>query len=285
MINNIDEIIKKHLLNAIAEDLGNGDHTSLATIPANAEGTMQLLVKEPGIIAGVSVAQKVFELIDPDIRFESLISDGNRVEPGDIVFRVYGKVISMLSSERLALNYMQRMSGIATKTAHYKKLLKGLPTILLDTRKTTPGMRVFEKLAVATGGGANHRFGLFDMILIKNNHVDFAGGVDKALESTRKYLRDNRLDIPIEIEVRNFDELKEAIHIGGFQRIMLDNFSPEALKKVIDLIAGRFETEASGGITATTIYEYAASGVDFISVGALTHHIKSLDLSLRAVKN
>ncbi len=283
MIDN-EDIIESHIVAAIKEDLGNGDHTSLAIIPAEAKGMMQLLVKEAGTIAGLDVAKKVFKLVDPETDFEQLIPDGAAVKTGDIVFRVKGKVVSMLSAERLALNYMQRMSGIATKTAAYKKLLKGLPCILLDTRKTTPGMRIFEKTAVAIGGGANHRFGLFDMILIKNNHVDFAGGITQAVEATQKYLREKKLRLPIELEVRSFLELEEAMRIGGFQRIMLDNFTPVNLKKAVERIDGRFETEASGGITEATIYDYAATGVDFISVGALTHHIKSLDLSLRAIK-
>jgi nicotinate-nucleotide pyrophosphorylase (carboxylating) len=281
---NTETLIEQHILAAIREDLGAGDHTSLSTIPDSAKGTMQLLVKEEGVIAGVDIAEKVFKLIDPETIFEKLIPDGSPVKPGDIVFKVTGKVIAMLSSERLALNYMQRMSGIATKTSAYKKLLRGLPTVLLDTRKTTPGMRIFEKMAVAIGGGANHRFGLFDMILIKNNHVDFAGGIAEALKAVGNYLSKNQIEIPVELEVRNFDELAEAIQIGGFDRIMLDNFTPENLKKAISLINGKFETEASGGITEATLYDYAATGVGFISIGALTHHIKSLDLSLRALK-
>jgi nicotinate-nucleotide pyrophosphorylase (carboxylating) len=205
------------------------------------------------------------------------------VQTGDFVFSVEGRIISLLSAERLALNYMQRMSGIATNTTYYKSLLKGLPTRLLDTRKTTPGMRIFEKMAVKIGGGENHRFGLYDMILIKNNHVDFAGGVQEAIEAANNYLKKEALSIPIEIEVRNFEELQKVLEYGNIQRIMLDNFSPEALKKAIQIIDKRFETEASGGITAHTLYGYALSGVDYISVGALTHHIKSLDLSLRAI--
>ena len=279
-----ETLIEQHILAAIHEDIGDGDHTSLSTIPAAATGTMQLLVKEEGIIAGVTIAQKVFELIDPETIFEQLIPDGSPVKPGDIVFKVKGKVIAMLSSERLALNYMQRMSGIATKTSAYKKLLRGLPTVLLDTRKTTPGMRIFEKMAVAIGGGANHRFGLFDMILIKNNHIDFAGGIAKALKAVGHYLNEKQIEIPVELEVRNFNELSEALQIGGFNRIMLDNFTPENLKQAIIQINGKFETEASGGITEATLYNYAATGVDYISIGALTHHIKSLDLSLRALK-
>ncbi|MBU1369620.1 MAG: carboxylating nicotinate-nucleotide diphosphorylase, partial [Bacteroidetes bacterium] len=243
----------------------------------------QLLVKESGIIAGIEVAETVFHLVDPEIIFTAFLKDGQSVQTGDFVFSVEGRIISLLSAERLALNYMQRMSGIATNTAYYKSLLKGLPTRLLDTRKTTPGMRIFEKMAVNTGGGENHRFGLFDMILIKNNHVDFAGGVQEAIEAANNYLKKEALSIPIEIEVRNFEELQKVLEYGNIQRIMLDNFSPEALKKAIQIIDKRYETEASGGITAHTLYDYALSGVDYISVGALTHHIKSLDLSLRAI--
>ena len=278
-----NKYIQYHIQRAIAEDLGDGDHTSLSTIPADARGTMQLLVRENGIIAGIDIAAQVFQLVDAETQFTPLLKDGQTVKSGDIAFRVKGRVISLLSAERLALNYMQRMSGIATKTAYYVSLLKGLPTRLLDTRKTTPGMRVFEKIAVNIGGGYNHRLGLFDMILIKNNHVDFAGGVCQAIETANAYLQKTGKNLPIEIEVRNFEELQQAIDCGKIQRIMLDNFTPEKLKKAIEKIENRFETEASGGITEKTIYGYAQTGVDFISVGALTHHIKSLDLSLRAV--
>ncbi|MDY0077346.1 MAG: carboxylating nicotinate-nucleotide diphosphorylase [Bacteroidales bacterium] len=278
-----NKYIQYHIQRAIAEDLGDGDHTSLSTIPADARGTMQLLVRENGIIAGIDIAAQVFQLVDAETQFTPLLKDGQTVKAGDIAFRVKGRVISLLSAERLALNYMQRMSGIATKTAYYVSLLEGLPTRLLDTRKTTPGMRIFEKIAVNIGGGYNHRFGLFDMILIKNNHVDFAGGVCQAIEAANAYLQKTEKNLPIEIEVRNFEELQQALDCGKIQRIMLDNFTPEMLKKAIEKIENRFETEASGGITEKTIYGYAQTGVDFISVGALTHHIKSLDLSLRAV--
>lgn len=277
--------IQDHIRQAIAEDLGDGDHTSLSTITAETSGTMQLLVRESGIIAGIEIAAQVFKLLDADIQFTALLKDGQAVKSGDIAFRVTGPVISLLSAERLALNYMQRMSGIATKTAYYVSLLQGLPTRLLDTRKTTPGMRVFEKMAVHIGGGYNHRFGLFDMVLIKNNHVDFAGGISQAIDSANLYLQRTGKKLPIEIEVRNFEELTEALSCGKIQRIMLDNFTPEALKKAVELIDKRYETEASGGITEQTLFNYAQTGVDFISVGALTHHIKSLDLSLRAVIN
>lgn len=275
--------IQEHIRRAIAEDLGDGDHTSLSTIPAETRGTMQLLVREKGIIAGIDIAAQVFQLVDAEIQFTPLLKDGQAVKAGDIAFRVEGRVISLLSAERLALNYMQRMSGIATKTAYYVSLLQGLPTRVLDTRKTTPGMRIFEKMAVNIGGGHNHRFGLFDMILIKNNHVDFAGDVRQAIEATNAYLQKSGKNMSIEIEVRNFEELHEALSCGKIQRIMLDNFTPKDLKKAVEIIENRYETEASGGITEQTLYDYAQTGVDFISVGALTHHIKSLDLSLRAV--
>jgi len=280
---NEKKYIQDHIQRAITEDLGDGDHTSLSTIPADAQGIMQLLVRENGIIAGIDIAAQVFQLVDAETQFTPLLKDGQAVKSGDIAFRVEGRVISLLSAERLALNYMQRMSGIATKTAYYVSLLQGLPTRLLDTRKTTPGMRVFEKIAVNIGGGYNHRFGLFDMILIKNNHVDFAGGVRQAIEAANAYLQKSGKNLPIEIEVRNFEELQQALDCGKIQRIMLDNFTPEKLKKAIEKIENRFETEASGGITEQTLYDYAQTGVDYISVGALTHHIKSLDLSLRAV--
>lgn len=268
---------------AIKEDIGSGDHTSLATIPQDRYGKAHLLIKEKGILAGVEVARKVFELVDSQIEFNELLKDGTKILPGDSGFTVSGKSISLLSAERLALNYLQRMSGIATKTHHLVALLDGLPTRLLDTRKTTPGMRIFEKEAVRIGGGSNHRFGLYDMILIKNNHVDFAGGVKNALLACRKYIEHNQLDLRIEIEVRDFEELALAISEGGFHRIMLDNFSVENMRKAVDIIGKRFEIEASGGITESTLRAYAETGVDFISVGALTHHIRSLDMSLRAL--
>ncbi|NOU47430.1 MAG: carboxylating nicotinate-nucleotide diphosphorylase [Bacteroidales bacterium] len=275
----VDDLIRL----AVIEDLGAGDHTSLATIPENANGKAMLLVKEDGIIAGIEIASKVFHEIDPEINFIPLLKDGDKVCNGDVAFTVEGKSVSLLSAERLALNFLQRMSGIATKTNQLVSLLNGLPTKLLDTRKTTPNMRVFEKEAVRIGGGYNHRFGLYDMILIKNNHIDFAGGVIKALEACFKYLKLNKIDVDIEIEVRNLDELNQAISVGGFKRIMLDNFSVEEMRRAVSIIGHQFETEASGGINETTLRAYAETGVNYISVGALTHHIKSLDMSLRAV--
>ena len=274
----IDDIITR----ALAEDLGDGDHTSQACIPANAKGKARLLVKEPGIIAGIEIARRVFEKVDKNTIFTQILNDGDIIKPGDIAFTVEGNPVSILSSERLALNFMQRMSGIATKTNQMQKLLDGLNTKLLDTRKTTPNLRTIEKMAVKMGGGENHRFGLFDMIMIKDNHVDFSGGIANAINNVKNYLKAKNKDLKIEIEVRNFDELNEVLAIGGINRIMLDNFTPENLCKAVELIDGRYETEASGGITESTLRIYAETGVDYISVGSLTHHIKSLDLSLKA---
>jgi nicotinate-nucleotide pyrophosphorylase (carboxylating) len=275
----IDQII----IEAIKEDIGDGDHTSLATIPEHAHGKAHLKVKENGIIAGIEVARKVFYHVDSQIVFNAFMQDGQEVKKGDIAFEVSGKSRSLLQAERLALNFMQRMSGIATTTNIYVKKLEGLETKILDTRKTTPMMREFEKYAVKIGGGENHRYGLFDMIMIKDNHVDFSGGIKQALERTKNYLKTHQKDLKIELEVRNFQELEEALNVGGFDRIMLDNFSPSDLKIAIEKIDKKYETEASGGITLETIRDYALSGVDYISVGALTHHIKSLDLSLKAI--
>lgn len=274
----IDDIITR----ALAEDLGDGDHTSLACIPADAQGKARLLVKEPGIIAGIEIARRVFEKVDKKTIFTQILNDGDIINPGDIAFTVEGNPVSILSSERLALNFMQRMSGIATKTYQMQKLLDGLNTKLLDTRKTTPNLRTIEKMAVKMGGGENHRFGLFDMIMIKDNHVDFSGGIINAINNVKNYLKARNKDLKIEIEVRNFEELNQVLATGGIHRIMLDNFTPEKLRKAVELIDGRYETEASGGITESTLRIYAETGVDYISVGSLTHHIKSLDLSLKA---
>ena len=276
----IDEIIER----ALEEDLGDGDFTSLATIPENATGKAQLLIKEDGILAGVDIAKKIFQKVDKNIKFRILLKDGTKVKKGDVVFTVEGKSISILSAERLALNFMQRLSGIATATNKIVSQLEGLKTKVLDTRKTTPNLRLLEKEAVKTGGGENHRMGLYDMIMIKDNHIDFAGGIEQAISATKHYLKKNNKKLKIEIEVRNFDELNQVIECGEVDRIMLDNFSPEDLKKSVNIINGRYETEASGGITINNIRKYAESGVDFISVGALTHHIKSLDMSLKAIK-
>lgn len=274
----IDEIVRM----ALAEDLGDGDHTSLATVPIEAMGEAILYAKEEGIIAGVEVAREVFLQFDPEISIDIFINDGSKIKPGDKVMLVKGKSRSLLSAERTALNFIQRMSGIATFTNKIVQKIDGLNTKLLDTRKTTPCNRTVEKMAVKIGGGMNHRFGLFDMIMIKDNHVDFAGGIKNAIEATHKYLSENNKSLKIELEVRNFDELAEAMEVGGIDRVMLDNFSPTDLKKALQIIDGKFETEASGGISIDTIREFAETGVDFISVGALTHQIKSLDLSLKA---
>jgi nicotinate-nucleotide pyrophosphorylase (carboxylating) len=276
----IDEIIVK----ALREDIGDGDHTSLSTIPANASGKARLLVKEEGILAGVDIARKVFFRTDERILMDQFIEDGTRVKPGDVAFEVSGPSIALLTAERTALNFMQRMSGIATQTRRMVDAIEGLPTKILDTRKTTPLLREFEKMAVRMGGGINHRFGLYDMILIKDNHVDFAGGIAKAITACHEYMQHKGLHLAIEIEVRNLSELNQVLICGGVNRIMLDNFSFEMLRQAVNLIGSKYETEASGGITLQTVRQYAECGVDFISVGALTHHINSLDLSLKAVK-
>lgn len=267
-----------------AEDIGDGDHTTLSSIPADAMGTSRLIIKEEGVIAGVEVAKEIFHAFDPELKMEVFIQDGTEVKPGDVAFEVTGKIQSLLQTERLMLNIMQRMSGVATTTRRYAKALEGTKTHVLDTRKTTPGLRLLEKEAVKIGGGMNHRIGLFDMILLKDNHVDFAGGIAKAIDRAHAYLKEKGKDLKIEIEVRNFDELNQVLEHGGVNRIMLDNFTPENTKKAVEMIAGRFETESSGGITFDTLRTYAECGVDFISVGALTHSIKSLDMSFKAVK-
>ncbi|WP_294028037.1 carboxylating nicotinate-nucleotide diphosphorylase [uncultured Prevotella sp.] len=267
---------------AFAEDIGDGDHTTLCCIPDTAMGKSHLLIKEDGILAGVEVAKRVFARFDPTMQVEVLIGDGAHVKKGDIAMVVTGKVRSLLQTERLMLNIMQRMSGIATMTAKYVERLKGTKTHVLDTRKTTPGLRMLEKQAVKIGGGMNHRIGLFDMILLKDNHVDFAGGIANAINRCHEYLKEKGLDLKIEIEVRNFDELQQAMDCGGINRIMLDNFSVENTKKAVEMVAGKYETESSGGITFDTIRDYAECGVDFISVGALTHSVKGLDMSFKA---
>ena len=267
---------------AFAEDIGDGDHTTLCCIPETAMGKSHLLIKEDGILAGVEVAKRVFARFDPDMKVEVLIGDGAHVRKGDIAMVVSGKVRSLLQTERLMLNIMQRMSGIATMTNKYVERLKGTNTHVLDTRKTTPGLRMLEKQAVKIGGGMNHRIGLFDMILLKDNHIDFAGGIANAINRCHEYLREKGLDLKIEIEVRNFDELRQAMECGGINRIMLDNFSVADTRKAVEMVAGRFETESSGGITFDTIRDYAECGVDFISVGALTHSVKGLDMSFKA---
>ncbi len=278
----VDELEDKLIELAFAEDIGDGDHTTLCCIPEDAMGKSHLLIKEDGILAGIELAKKVFAKFDPTMQVEVLINDGAHVKVGDIAMVVTGKVRSLLQTERLMLNIMQRMSGIATTTNKYVELLKGTKTRVLDTRKTTPGLRMLEKQAVKIGGGTNHRIGLFDMILLKDNHIDFAGGIANAIDRCHNYLKEKNLDLKIEIEVRNFDELQQVLDKGGVNRIMLDNFSVADTKKAVDIIAGRYETESSGGITFDTIRGYAEQGVDFISVGALTHSVKGLDMSFKA---
>jgi len=278
-MNNIEELFKIWF----AEDIGDGDHTTLCCIPENAYGKSYLIVKDTGVIAGVEIAQKIFNYFDKELKMSVFINDGKEVKPNDIVFEVEGNIRSLLQTERLMLNIMQRMSGIATITRKYLKLLEGTGTNVLDTRKTTPGLRYLEKEAVKIGGGMNHRTGLFDMILLKDNHVDFAGGIAQAIESAKNYMKEKNKKLKIEIEVRSFDELNKVLEIGGVDRIMLDNFSVKDTKKAVEMINHRFETESSGGITFETIRSYAECGVDFISVGALTHSIKSLDMSFKAV--
>ena len=277
--NLIDELIDL----AIREDIGDGDHTSLACIPSDATGTAWLVAKEDGIIAGIEIAVKIFTRFDSSAIFDVKMQDGARIVPGDIVFIITANIISILKAERLVLNIMQRMSGIATHTSQYVKVLEGYKTKVLDTRKTTPGMRWLDKEAVRVGGGTNHRFGLYDMILIKDNHIDFAGGIEKSIQKTKEYLTANKKSLKIEIEARSLNDVKKILTTGGIDRILLDNFSIEDTRAAINLISGRFETESSGNITLDNIRNYADCGVDYISVGALTHQIKSIDLSLKAV--
>ncbi len=277
-----DELIDELIDLAFAEDIGDGDATTLSCIPENEQGRSRLIVKEEGTLAGVEMAKRVFNKFDPSLKMTTYISDGAHVKPGDIAFVVEGKVQSLLQTERLMLNIMQRMSGIATITGKYQNELNGLKTKVLDTRKTTPGMRILEKDAVAIGGGCNHRIGLFDMILLKDNHVDFAGGIKNAIAKAKKWCADNGKDLKIEIEVRNFEELAEVLECGGVDRIMLDNFSIEMTKKAVEIIGGKYEVESSGGITFATLRAYGECGVDYISVGALTHSVKSLDMSFKA---
>lgn len=278
-----DEFIDDLITLAFAEDIGDGDATTLSTIPAEEVGTQQLIIKEEGILAGVEIARKVFDKFDPNLKMEVYITDGAHVKPGDVAFKVTGSVRSLLQTERLMLNIMQRMSGIATQTAKYQDRLKGLKTKVLDTRKTTPGLRILEKEAVKIGGGANHRMGLFDMILIKDNHVDFAGGIPQAVQAAKDWMKANGKDLKIEVETRNTEEILQALE-AGVDRIMLDNFDPVRTAEAVKLINGRTEVESSGGITLDTLREYGEAGVDFISVGALTHSVKGLDISFKAVK-
>ncbi|QHS56131.1 carboxylating nicotinate-nucleotide diphosphorylase [Mucilaginibacter sp. 14171R-50] len=278
------EIIHQFIVNALIEDVGDGDHTSLSTIEAGTQGKAKLLVKDTGILAGVELAREIFREVDPNLRLNVFLNDGAEVKPKDIAFEVEGDARSILKAERLVLNCMQRMSGIATNTNHIVRLLQGTNTKVLDTRKTTPGLRYLEKWAVRIGGGVNHRFGLYDMILIKDNHVDYSGGIRQAIENANKYLTDTGKKLAIEIEVRNLEELEQVLQTGNVNRILIDNFNFDDLRQAVNMIQGRYITEASGGITIDNIRDYADCGVDYISVGALTHSVKSLDLSLKAVK-
>ncbi len=280
---NEQDLIESLLNNAFTEDIDDGDHTTLSCIPATAQGKAKLIIKEKGVLAGVEIAKRVFHKFDPEIKMEIFIQDGTEVNPGDIAFVVEGKTQSLLQTERIVLNLMQRMSGIATTTRKYVKQLEGLHTRVLDTRKTTPGLRLIEKQAVKIGGGVNHRIGLFDMILLKDNHVDFAGGIENAITKAKEYLKAKSKNLKIEIEVRNLDELEEVMRVGGVDRIMLDNFDLPTTREAVKRIAGKYETESSGGITFDTLRDYAECGVDFISVGALTHSVKGLDMSLKAI--
>ncbi len=278
------QLIHQFIVNASSEDVGDGDHTSLATIEAGTQGKAKLLVKDTGILAGVELAKEIFEVVDPNLQLEVFLNDGAEVKPKDIAFIVSGDAQNILKAERLVLNCMQRMSGIATKTNEIVDLLQGTNTKVLDTRKTTPGLRYLEKWAVRIGGGVNHRIGLYDMILIKDNHVDYSGGIRQAIENANHYLEQTGKKLAIEIEVRNLDELEQVLQTGKVNRILLDNFDFDSLRQAVSMIEGRYITEASGGITIDNIRNYADCGVDYVSVGALTHSVKSLDLSLKAVK-
>lgn len=278
-----NRILREFILRSLEEDLGDGDHSSIACIPPEAYGKAKLLIKEKGILAGVRVASEIFAIADKNLKTEIILTDGTHVKPGDIAFYVTGPKQSILKLERLTLNIMQRMSGIATSTCEYVEQLEGLKTRILDTRKTTPGFRFFEKEAVRIGGGINHRMGLYDMIMLKDNHIDYSGGIEKAISKTKEYLKKNNLKLKVEVEARTIDDIKIILSTGGADRIMLDNFSIENTLIAVKLIDGKYETESSGGITLATIRSYAECGVDFISVGALTHHVKSLDMSLKAI--
>lgn len=276
------EFIREHIQQTLKEDIQSGDYSSLACIDASFQRKVKLMAKQSGILCGVDIFCMVFQELEPEVKIEKLMQDGDRLEYGDIILRISGSARNILSAERTALNYIQLLSGIATTTNEYVSILDGMHTKLLDTRKTTPGLRMLEKYAVKVGGAVNHRFGLFDMIMLKDNHIDFAGGITQAINRTNQYLKDNNLNLKIEIEVRNFEELDEVLRVGNVDRIMLDNFTPEDLKRAVEIIDGRYETEGSGGINKSTLKTYAESGVDFISVGALTHHISALDISLLA---
>lgn len=280
-----EQLIEQLIELALAEDIGDGDHTTFSTIPAEAKGEAQLIIKEKGIVAGIKVACDILKRLDPDVQVEVYIEDGSSVFPGDVAFKAKGNIRALLIAERTLLNIMQRMSGVATITNRYQRELDGLNTMVLDTRKTTPGMRMLEKEAVALGGGKNHRIGLYDMILIKDNHIDFAGGIDKAIKRAQEYKRNTDKEyLKIEVEVRNLNDIRKVLEIGGVDRIMFDNFTPDLTREAVLLVNGAYETEASGGITLSNLREYGLTGVDFISVGALTHSTKGLDMSFKAIK-
>ena len=280
---NENNLIESLLNIAFAEDIDDGDHTTLSCIPATTHGKAQLIIKDKGVLAGVEMAKRVFFKFDPEIKMEVFIDDGSEVNPNDVAFTVEGKVQSLLQTERIVLNFMQRMSGIATKTHYFCSLIEGTNAKLLDTRKTTPNMRILEKMAVRIGGGYNHRMGLYDMIMLKDNHIDYAGGIESAIKKANQYIQNKQLDIQIEIETRSLSEVEQALSTGGFHRIMFDNFTVENVRKGVEMVQNKYETEASGNINEQTIRSYAETGVDFISVGALTHSVKGLDMSLKAI--
>ena len=279
----ISEEIQQLIKMTLAEEIGDGDHSSLSCIPENVQGEMKLLVKADGILCGVDVAREVLRQVDDTIQMEQYMNDGDAIRKGDIVFRLRGSAQKMLTAERTVLNFMQRMSGIATTTHKYVEMVKDTTVTLLDTRKTTPNMRIFEKYAVKVGGAQNHRFGLFDMMMLKDNHIDFAGGIEKAIDAAIAYQKAHGLDLKIEVETRSLDDVRRVLAHGGVHRIMFDNFTPEQVREGVQIVNHQMETEASGGITDETLHDYAVTGVDFISVGAFTHHIASLDLSLKTV--
>lgn len=283
-MNTYEEFIDRLIDLAIAEDIGDGDHSSLSCIPSNARGAVQLMMKQEGVIAGLMIAERIYKRIDSDVHVDFLVVDGEFLQPGDIAFRAYGKVHALLQAERIVLNVIQRMSGVATQTREYVKLCEGTKAKVLDTRKTTPGMRVLDKMAVAIGGGVNHRMGLFDMIMLKDNHIDFAGGIEQAIGMANEYLAKAGRNLDIEVETRTLKDVETVLRVGGVRRIMLDNFTVDNTRKAVELINGRFETESSGGITLNTIRDYALCGVDYISVGAITHQIKSIDMNLKKVE-
>lgn len=279
-----DQLIDRLIDLAIAEDLGDGDHSSLSCIPYDAVGAVQLMMKQEGVIAGLRVAERIYKRIDGSISINFLKSDGELLQSGDIAFRAYGRVHALLQAERIVLNVLQRMSGVATQTREYVKLCEGTKAKVLDTRKTTPGMRVLDKMAVAIGGGLNHRMGLFDMIMLKDNHIDFAGGIEQAIRMANEYLAKTGRNLDIEVETRSLNDVETVLRVGGVRRIMLDNFTVSDTRKAVEMVNGRFETESSGGINLSTIRDYALCGVDYISVGAITHQIKSIDMNLKKVE-